>query len=149
MGNICRSPTAEAVFRHMLAREAPELAVEIDSAGTIDYHAGAAPDPRSQAAAWRRGIDLSGLRARKLVAADFERFDYVLVMDEQNYADASRIAPARYRASFRRFMEFAPQAGVAEVPDPYCGGDADFERVLDLSELASRGLLETLQRRSP
>ena len=145
MGNICRSPTAEGVFRDLVRREGPDLAVEIDSAGTHGYHIGAAPDPRAQAAARRRGIDLSGLRARRLVPHDFERFDYVLVMDERNLADAAAIAPRAYPATLRRFMEYAPQAGVDDVPDPYYGDASGFEQVLDLSEAASRGLLESLR----
>jgi protein-tyrosine phosphatase len=145
MGNICRSPTAEGVFRALVRREAAELAVEIDSAGTHDYHLGAPPDLRSQAAARRRGIDLSGLRARQLVAADFERFDHVLVMDQRNLEDAAAIAPASYPARLRRFMEFAPELALDAVPDPYYGDESGFEQVLDLTEAASRGLLRWLR----
>lgn len=139
MGNICRSPTAEGVLRHLLAREAPDLLVEVDSAGTHDYHIGDPPDRRSQAAARKRGIDLGGLRARQLCAEDFDRFDYVLVMDDRNLADAAAIAPPRYRADFRRLMEFAPHAGRLDVPDPYYGGPEGFEAVLDLAEAGARG----------
>ena len=145
MGNICRSPTAAAVFRHMVASAAPDLAVEIDSAGTHGYHVGSAPDPRSQAAARRRGIDMSALRARRLTAADFERFDYVLVMDAQNRSDASGIAPPQYHAKLRLLLDYAPDAGTTEVPDPYYGGETGFEAVLDLVEAASRGLIEELR----
>ena len=147
MGNICRSPTAEGVLRQLIATEAADLEVTIDSAGTHGYHIGASPDPRSQAAARRRGIDLGGLRARRLVAADFERFDYVLVMDGQNYADANEIAPVHYRAIFRRFMDYAPETGRSEVPDPYYGDASGFDQVLDLTEVASRGLLKSLRAR--
>ena len=147
MGNICRSPTAEAVFRQLVTAEAPELALRIDSAGTHGYHVGAPPDPRTQAAARRRGIDMSALRARRLVRADFERFDYVLVMDERNREDALEIAPAAHAATLRLFLEYAPTLGRLEVPDPYYGGDTGFEEVLDLIEEASLGLLEELRAR--
>jgi protein-tyrosine phosphatase len=145
MGNICRSPTAEGVLRSLVAREAPELDVEIDSAGTHDYHIGAPPDRRAQAAALKRGIDLGGLRARQLVADDFNRFDYVLVMDGTNLADATAIAPHHFRAQFRRFLEFAPQAGTPDVPDPYYGGAEGFEQVLDLAEAGARGWIASLR----
>jgi len=147
MGNICRSPTAEAVLRDVARRAAPELALLVDSAGTHDYHIGEAPDRRSQAAARRRGIDLSGLRARQLVVRDFETFDYLLVMDERNRTDAEAIAPAGYRAELQLFLEFAPELGRREVPDPYYGGEAGFEDVLDLAEAASRGLIDRLRGR--
>ncbi|MBS0396667.1 MAG: low molecular weight phosphotyrosine protein phosphatase [Proteobacteria bacterium] len=146
MGNICRSPTAEAVFRALAAAEAPELRLRIDSAGTHGYHVGDPPDPRTQAAARRRGIDMSGLRARRLTRNDFDEFDQVLVMDEQNRGDALRIAPRTPRASLRLFLEYAPQLGRLEVPDPYYGGETGFEDVLDLVEEASRGLLDALRR---
>lgn len=145
MGNICRSPTAEAVFRQLVATQAPELAIEIDSAATHDYHVGAAPDPRSQAAARRRGLDMSSLRARLLTATDFERFDYVLVMDEENRADAASIAPAAHRAKLQLLLDFAPEAGRTDVPDPYYGGERGFEEVLDLVEAAASGLLAELR----
>ncbi len=149
MGNICRSPTAEGVFRRLVAEVAPELPLRIDSAGTHGYHVGAAPDPRSQAAARRRGIDVSTLRARRLVRADFERFDYVLVMDERNREDALEIAPAEHRATLRLLLEYAPALGRLEVPDPYYGGETGFEEVLDLVEEASRGLLAELRSKAP
>lgn len=147
MGNICRSPTAEAVFRQLVAADG-HVAVTVDSAGTHDYHIGDPPDPRTQRAAKRRGLDMSELRARHLEAEDFERFDYVLVMDERNLADARAIAPARYPAELKLFLEFAPELGRREVPDPYYGGAAGFEEVLDLSEAAGKGLLEALRTRS-
>jgi protein-tyrosine phosphatase len=149
MGNICRSPTAEGVLRHLVAREAPDLRVEVDSAGTHDYHIGDPPDRRSQAAARKRGIDLGGLRARQLCAEDFDRFDYVLVMDDRNLADAAAIAPSEYRAEFRRLMEFAPEAGRLDVPDPYYGGPEGFEEVLDLTEVGARGWIAAARRKKP
>jgi protein-tyrosine phosphatase len=145
MGNICRSPTAEGVLREIARVEAPELALEIDSAGTHDYHVGEPPDRRAIAAARRRGIDLSTLRARRLERADFERFDLLLAMDERNVADALVIAPRDGRGLLRLLLDFAPETGAREVPDPYYGGTEDFERVLDLVEAASRGLLAHLR----
>ena len=147
MGNICRSPTAEGVFRAIAAREAPEVPLRVDSAGTHGYHVGAAPDPRAQVAARRRGVELAGLRARLLLREDFSRFDYVLFMDEQNREDGLRIAPARPAARVGLFLEYAPALGRTEVPDPYYGGEAGFEDVLDLVEEASRGLLDELRSR--
>ncbi len=143
-GNICRSPTAEAVLRVLAQRHAPQLLLEIDSAGTHSLHAGDAPDPRAQAVAIARGVDMSGLRARPLTREDFERFDWILVMDRYNHAAARRIAPAGYRGRVRMLMEFAPHLGVREVPDPYYGEEKDFERVFELAEQATRGLLREL-----
>ena len=145
MGNICRSPTAEAVLRRLAADSAAELSIEVDSAGTHDYHVGCAPDPRSQTAARRRGFDLSGLRARHLKPEDFERFDYVLVMDEQNLADARAIAPRVCRATLALALDYAPEQERRDVPDPYYGGASGFEAVLDLSEAAARGLIAALR----
>jgi protein-tyrosine phosphatase len=146
LGNICRSPSAEAVLRAIAAREAPELTLEIDSAGTAGYHIGDPPDARSQAAALRRGYDMSPLRARIVEAADFERFDLILAMDTNNFEVLRRRAPAEYRERVRLFLEFAPDCGLDEVPDPYYGGPTGFEQVLDLVEEASRGLLAQLRK---
>lgn len=146
-GNICRSPTAEAVFRAMARRLAPQLAVEIDSAGTHGSHAGDAPDARAQAVARARGIDMSALRARQLVREDFERFDWILVMDRYNRAAALALAPAQRRQRLRLFMDFAPHLRQREIPDPYYGEAADFERVFELAEQASHGLLQALAAR--
>jgi protein-tyrosine phosphatase len=144
LGNICRSPTAEAVFRELLRREAPGLAVEADSAGTHAYHVGSPPDQRAIAAAARRGFDLTPLRARVVTLADFERFDLVLAMDEQNYGWLRRMAPEPHRERVRRFLDFAPHLQRRDVPDPYYGGATGFEEVLDLAEEAARGLLAAL-----
>lgn len=146
LGNICRSPSAEAVMRAIAAREAPDLALEIDSAGTAGYHIGDAPDSRSQAAALRRGYDMAPLRARIVEAVDFERFDLILAMDTQNLEVLRKRAPPDYRERVRLFLEFAPDCGLDEVPDPYYGGPAGFEQVLDLVEEASRGLLTHLRK---
>lgn len=146
MGNICRSPTAEGVFRETLRTRAPELHVHVDSAGTHAYHVGEPPDRRACSAAARRGIDLSGQRARRVSVADFSAFDLVLAMDEDNFRTLSGISPPEYRSRIRLFLEFAPEAGRDSVPDPYYGGATGFEYVLDLVEEASLGLLAYLQR---
>jgi protein-tyrosine phosphatase len=145
LGNICRSPSAEAVLREIAAREAPELRIEVDSAGTAGYHIGEPPDARSQEAASRRGYDMSALRARIVEPEDFERFDLVLAMDQSNLTVLRRRAPAALRERVRLFLEFAPEAGITDVPDPYYGGSAGFEEVLDLVEAAARGLLGHLR----
>jgi len=146
LGNICRSPTAEGVFRHLLEQEAPQLHVEVDSAGTADYHSGNPPDSRSQRAALRRGIDLSGLRARQVNPEDFAHFDLILAMDRDNLRELEAMLPQRSRARVQLFLEYAPDLGRLEVPDPYYGGANGFEQVLDFSTAASRGLLEALQK---
>ena len=142
LGNICRSPTAEGVVRAIAAREFPGLRLEVDSAGTADYHVGEPPDRRTIAAARRRGYDLSGLRARQVTTADFSAFDYVLAMDRANLGELQRIN-ARGRAHVGLFLSFTP--GLEdEVPDPYYNGEEEFERVLDLCEAGARGLLGSL-----
>lgn len=152
MGNICRSPTAEGVFRQRLAHFmnlATDLQIEVDSAGTHDYHVGDPPDARSVAAALRRGIDLSMLRARMVDTQDFERFDLILAMDEQNLQELQRRAPLHRHERLRLMMDYAPDAGRRFVPDPYYGGAPGFEEVLDLLEQAADGLLRDLQTRKP
>jgi protein-tyrosine phosphatase len=144
LGNICRSPTFEGVFRDLAQREAPQLRVLADSAGTADYHIGSPPDERSQRAAARRGIDLSGLRARQVSVADFARFDLILAMDRDNLRYLEAIAPRGARAQLALALRYAPDAGRLDVPDPYYGGDAGFEEVLDLSVRVARGLIAAL-----
>jgi len=148
LGNICRSPTAEAVLRTLAAREAPELSIEVDSAGTAGYHVGEPPDPRTRAAAARRGYQMQALRARIVEPADFERFDLILAMDEENLRVLRGRAPAVAHERLRLFLEFAPAGMPAEVPDPYYGGPNGFEEVLDLAEAAARGLLDHVRRRA-
>lgn len=148
MGNICRSPTAEGVFKHFVSTAGLSGSIESDSAGTHDYHIGAPPDSRSQAAAAQRGYDLSPLRARQVRVQDFADFDYVLAMDEANRAALRRLCPLQYRDRVKLFLDFAPHAGRREVPDPYYGGTQGFEEVLDLVEDAARGLLEHIQART-
>jgi protein-tyrosine phosphatase len=130
------------VFRQIAAREAPDLAIEIDSAGTAAYHVGAPPDTRTRQAALRRGYDMAALRARVVEPHDFARFDLILAMDRQNLEALQRRAPVAARERIRLFLEFAPEADAAEVPDPYYGGANGFEEVLDLVEAAARGLLQ-------
>lgn len=143
MGNICRSPTAEGVFR--ARAEKAGFAVLIDSAGTHAYHVGEPPDRRSQRHALRRGYDLSGQRARQVNDGDFERFDLVLAMDRQNLALLSARCPAGQRHKLKLFLGYGRLDPQGEVPDPYYDGDAGFERVLDLIEDASDGLLAALR----
>ncbi|MFG6469194.1 low molecular weight protein-tyrosine-phosphatase [Roseateles sp. BYS87W] len=145
MGNICRSPTAEGVMRAKLQAAGLADTVEVDSAGTHGYHAGEPPDERAQAHALRRGYDLSAQRARPLVAQDFTRFDLVLGMDADNIARAERLCPPAERHRLKLLLDFAPGAGKRHVPDPYYGGDAGFEEVLDLVEAACDGLIDTLR----
>src|SRR3981189_1795003 len=127
LGNICRSPTAEGVLRSLAAQEAPDLALEIDSAGTADYHIGAPPDLRSQRAALRRGIDISGLRARQVTQGDFERFDLILAMDRENLRELEAMKPDNSRASLKSFLEYAPDLNLRDVPDPYYRDASPFE----------------------
>ncbi|MEZ5500052.1 MAG: low molecular weight protein-tyrosine-phosphatase [Steroidobacteraceae bacterium] len=148
LGNICRSPTAEAVLRRIAATEAPQLALQVDSAGTAGYHVGEPPDARAQRAGAGRGYDLAPLRARQITREDFSRFDLLLAMDRQNLANMRRIAPAAHRERARLLLEYHPEPPVLEVPDPYYGGSEGFETVLDLIEAASRGLLHALQERA-
>ena len=144
LGNICRSPTAEGVFRRLMQARAPDLNVEVDSAGTHDYHVGDPPDQRMIAAALRRGIDLSSLRARTVRASDFEYYDLILAMDEENLAELQRRSTPAHRRRLRLVMDYAPAAVSRAVPDPYYGGAQGFEEVLDLLEEAAEGLLHEL-----
>jgi protein-tyrosine phosphatase len=145
MGNICRSPTAEAAFRALAPSLAPELQFQIDSAGTHDYHLGAPPDERSQQAARQRGIDLSALRARRLVPEDFARFDWIVVMDERNRRDALALAPANSTAQVVRLLDFVPSQPLRDVPDPYYGKASDFTQAVSLIETGVRALLAALR----
>jgi protein-tyrosine phosphatase len=133
------------MLRHLAAQQAVRLNFKIDSAGTADYHIGAPPDPRSQRAALRRGIEISGLRARQITEQDFMRFDLILAMDRANLRELESLKPAGANAQLKLFMDYAPGAGVLEVPDPYYGEAAGFEVVLDLCAAASRGLLACLE----
>jgi len=145
LGNICRSPTAEGVFtKHVEVADLFDK-IAIDSAGTHAYHVGENPDPRAQKSALERDIDLSKLRARKAVEDDFNRFDYVLAMDKDNYEYLLSICPSGSEHKLSLFMSYAPHLPVEEVPDPYYGGPKGFKNVLDLIEQASIGLLNHIR----
>ena len=148
MGNICRSPTAEGVMRHLLVVEGLQDEIELDSAGTGGWHVGDPPDRRATAAARARGIALEGA-ARKVRPSDFEDFDLIVAADRENLADLRAIAPPGTAQKVRLLREFDPASEGApdlDVPDPYYGGADGFERVLDLVEAACRGLLEHARR---
>ncbi|MCB1724149.1 MAG: low molecular weight phosphotyrosine protein phosphatase [Gammaproteobacteria bacterium] len=147
MGNICRSPTAHGVFRAMVRTAGLEDRIQIDSAGTHAYHVGSAPDRRAAATAAARGIDLSDLVARRVEEVDFEAFDYVLAMDQENFLSLSDICPRQHLDKIQLFMDFAPEMRTREVPDPYYGGPSGFDRVFDLVDAASRALLDDIKRR--
>jgi protein-tyrosine phosphatase len=146
MGNICRSPMAEGMFRQRVAGRSFPVLIEIDSAGTHGYHDGARPDPRAQTAAKRRGLDISTLRARPVIAADFERFDLLIAMDDDNASALLEQAGEEHRHKIRLLLEFAADEGRRNVPDPYYGGMLGFERVLDFVEEAMEGLLDEVAR---
>lgn len=151
LGNICRSPTAEAVFTQLAEQAGILDRLIIDSAGTGAYHIGSAPDRRSQQAAQQRGYEMSHLKARQVQVVDFEKYDYVLAMDEENLANLQAIQPTKATAVVKLFLEYAEHQGKSisetEVPDPYYGGVSGFEHVLDLVEMASAGLLADIQKR--
>lgn len=147
MGNICRSPTAEGVFARKLQEAGLHELIEVDSAGTHAYHVGEPPDLRAQQTAQRRGIKLDDLRARKAVAKDFDRFDYILAMDRDNLRGLAEICPIGSEHKLQLFLSYAPNLETDEVPDPYYGGPTGFERVLDMIEEAANGLLQDIQLR--
>ena len=147
MGNICRSPTAEGVFRKLLDDEGLSEAIEVDSAGTHAYHVGKQPDQRTIAAAMKRGVDISWRRGRQVARRDFDAFDLVLAMDRENHRDLVAVAGPKADGKLHLFLDFAPEAKHREVPDPYFGSADGFETVLDLVETAGRGLLREMRRR--
>lgn len=147
MGNICRSPTADGVFANMVESEGLTDKIEIDSAGTHAYHIGNSPDPRSQECAEKRGIDLSHLRARRATEQDFQIFDYVLAMDKDNLDDLQQLCPGGMEHKLKLFLEYAPHLNISEVPDPYYGGVNGFDRVFDMVEESSAGLLAEIKQR--
>lgn len=147
MGNICRSPLAHGLFEHLVELEGLAGRIEVDSAGTHAYHVGEPPDPRSQDTARRRGIDISGQRGRRVAAADFERFDYILAMDRDNHALLVAQCPGEHLHKVKLFLDFAPQLPKREVPDPYYGGPDGFEHVYELIEAAANGLLVDIRNR--
>ncbi len=141
LGNICRSPTAEGVFHELVRRRGLENVIRMDSAGTSGWHIGAPPDTRARAEAKRRGIDLDHLRSRKVEPGDFERFDYVVAMDESNLEDLREICPKPLLERIHLFTDFAPKGVPTGVPDPYYGGSDGFAKVFDLITQCSEGLL--------
>ena len=148
-GNICRSPTAEGVFRHCAAAAGLGATLMADSAGTQGYHVGAPPDPRTVQAAAARGFDLRGLRARLVGRADFYDFDLILAMDSGHFDHLEALRPKDAPAALKLYLDYHPDPGqraLRDVPDPYYGARTDFERVLDLVEQTSRGLLEALRK---
>ena len=146
MGNICRSPTAEGVFRHKVEQAGHSDRIEIDSAGTHAYHIGEQPDGRAQQAALGRGVDLSVQRARKVNSNDFDIYDYVIAMDDSNMNDLLSICPAGLEEKVKLFLSYATNANTSEVPDPYYGSGNGFEIVLDLVEDAADGFIAHLQK---
>ncbi len=141
MGNICRSPTAEGVFRHIVKQKGFSDKIRVDSAGTHAYHIGESPDSRSQSTALSRGVNLSSQKARKVEAEDFDRFDYVIAMDRSNMANLGHLQEDGQPANLHLFMDFAKDLDNIEVPDPYYGEGDGFDRVFDMIQSASEGLL--------
>jgi protein-tyrosine phosphatase len=144
LGNICRSPTAEGVFRYRLENANLSSAFVVDSAGTGHWHVGSPPDRRAQETALQRGIDISHLRGRQVNDDDMERFDYIIAMDRANQQVLQQRADLRYRDKIHLMLEFTDAFGLIDVPDPYYGGDGGFDQVIDLIERASDGLLEAI-----
>jgi protein-tyrosine phosphatase len=142
LGNICRSPTAQGVFEHRVQQRGLAHCIEVDSAGTSGWHLGDPPDPRSISAAQKRGFDLSAQRGRQVTELDFAQFDYVLAMDLQNLQALRALCPQDYRGYLGRLLDFSQDKRRLDVPDPYHGGSAGFEVVLDLIEEACDGLLQ-------
>lgn len=145
-GNICRSPTAEGVFRRMVEEAGLTGRVSTDSAGTEGFHIGESPDPRAAKTARERGYPIDDLKARQMRASDFESFDLILAMDRGHLGQLRRLCPPALAGRVRLFLDYAPWAGHSDVPDPYYGGPAGFARVLDLIETGCRGVLEALER---
>jgi protein-tyrosine phosphatase len=143
LGNICRSPTAEGVFRQRAADQGLRDCM-VDSAGTSSWHIGKRPDPRTLVAAERRGYDLTGLRGRQVKGNDFHEFDLILAMDQQNLADLAKIAPRGHSATVGLLLDYASGVAIRDVPDPYYGGAEGFDHVLDLIELACDGVIASL-----
>ena len=139
LGNICRSPTAEGVFRQLVSEQGLSDSISVDSAGTSNWHIGQPPDPRATEAVQARGIDLSNLRCRQATASDFDEFDYVIAMDHDNYANLACLTTPAKQEKLHLFLDFAKDVAEVEVPDPYYGGG--FPHVVNLIENASQGLL--------
>lgn len=149
LGNICRSPTAHGVFRHMLSERGLTGRIHIDSAGTGDWHLGNPPDKRACAVAHSRGYAIDDLRARRVCPDDFYRFDYLLAMDRNNLRDLERMRPDDAHLRIELFLNYASDSKLREVPDPYHKQDSGFQDVLSVIEDASRGLLQALLQKHP
>lgn len=149
LGNICRSPTAEGVFRHQVEEMGLSDRVHVDSAGTSNYHPGKAPDPRSSQAAKQRGIDLTMLRARQVRGEDFKTFDWIVAMDEANLESLRERCPSEHQHKLSLLLDHTPGSKLREVPDPYYGDEDGFEHVLDLLEVGVRNLLHKVQAALP
>jgi len=145
LGNICRSPTAEGVFRAAVEEAGLGRRIRTASAGLGDWHVGSPPDRRAIQAARRRGYDLAPLRGRQVAAADFTRFGWILGMDDANMRALTAMRPSNFSGHLGLVLDFAPELGVREVPDPYYGGPDGFDRVLDLVEASAAGLLARLR----
>ncbi|MDV7339919.1 low molecular weight protein-tyrosine-phosphatase [Terasakiella sp. A23] len=145
LGNICRSPSAEGVFRDLVEKKGLKSEIIADSAGTSDWHVGGPPDERATKAASIRGVDISTLKARQVTPKDFIQFDYVLAMDRSNYAKLQQMCPDGYEDRLHMFLTFYADSPEEEVPDPYYGGPAGFDYVLDLIEEASVGLIKDIE----
>jgi len=148
MGNICRSPTAQGVFRKMVAEAGLESSVRVESAGTHSYHVGEPPDARAVQAAKRRGVEIGDLRARQVTAEDFREFDLILAMDWENLALLQQQCPRAYKHKLHLLMRYAGEHDAATVPDPYYGGPEGFNTVLDYVEDACQGLIEVVRKRA-
>lgn len=149
MGNICRSPTAEVVFRHQAKIAGLEKTILVDSAGTHDYHTGESPDGRAQKLAKQHGYDMKGLRARQFNAEDFNTFHYILSMDKHNLAILNYVCPPQHKYKLGMLMEYSRKfSEYEEVPDPYFGGYQGFERVLKMIEDAGEGLLHKISKKN-
>ncbi|MFC3050404.1 low molecular weight protein-tyrosine-phosphatase [Kordiimonas pumila] len=146
MGNICRSPMAEGAFRAAATKAGIIDTLKIDSAGTIGYHAGSAPDSRAQATALKNGADISSQKARQVTQTDFETFDYILAMDNENHEDLMALCPAQYQHKIKMFLSYAPHLPITEMPDPYYGHTKNFETCYSAAVDAADGLLAALQK---
>jgi len=146
LGNICRSPTAHAVFRNMVQQQGLHERIDIDSAGTAAYHVGKHPDTRSMEVARTKGIEMMDLRARKVDFGDFYEYDYILAMDDENFYNLKEMALPEHHEKIQMFLDYSTQFSEREVPDPYYGGAQGFHHVFDLVDSASQGLLDHIRK---
>ncbi len=144
-GNICRSPTAAGVFKKIVKEEGLDDHIEVDSAGTSGYHIGDSADPRSIDAATKRGIDITDHRGRRVEEADFDKYHYIIAMDNENYSNLATLCTAGNWGKLKMFLDYSNEFEGREVPDPYYGGETGFEVVLDMVESASKGLIKEIK----